>query len=479
MSADGGEPPVSPPPGRPKASELPSGDRLRYAATEGRSLTRHLLAWALGALVLVWASFIVVGFQTGVHEADELTDGHLASVVHLLLRQHEGKFDPMGPGARESEAAALAALRSHDYQQSMSVVIWDAQGAIVTHTGEAPLPTFTPAEGFADLSLGSPPMPWRTFSRWDPNDHSRKVMVLLSVRERDDLADDIAEQMAQPGFWLLPVVALALGWAIRRGLNPLRDLSRDVSALDVHENKPLRTQPHREFKPVVDSINTLVQRQHAALVRERELSSEMAHELRTPLASLSLHAGLLRSARNDAEREQSLARIEHDVQRANQVMSHLLALARASRTEMAEAAKPLDLLEIARQVVGDYAQVAFDSGHELALVGESPFVLTGHAVLLELGLRNLIENALSHTPRGTLVEVQLDPVARWLQVCDNGHLANGKARNDTAVAKRLSLGLGLGHRVVDKIATIHNAHFALAPPPAGFGSCYRISFLAD
>ncbi|MBC7992522.1 MAG: sensor histidine kinase N-terminal domain-containing protein [Rhizobacter sp.] len=431
----------------------------------------HLLAWALGALVLVWASFIVVGFKTGIHEADELTDGHLASVVHLLLRQHEGKFDAGGPGVRESEAAALAALKSHDYQQSMSVVVWSASGEVVTHTGEAPLPAFTPAEGFADLSLGTPPMPWRTFSRWDPNDRSRKVMVLLSVRERDELAEDIAEQMAQPGFWLLPVVALALGWAIRRGLNPLRDLSRDVSGLDVHENKLLSTQSHREFKPVVDSINTLIQRQHAVLVRERELSSEMAHELRTPLASLSLHTGLLRSARNDAEREQALARIEHDARRANQVMSHLLALARASRTEMAEAAQPLDLLEIARQVVGDYAQLALESGHDLALVGESPFVLTGHAVLLELGLRNLIENALSHTPRGTLVEVQLDPAARWLQVCDSG-----QAGETPPGAPGLSLGLGLGHRVVDKIAAIHNARFAAAPPSAGFGSCYRISF---
>ncbi len=436
------------------------------------------MAWALGALVLVWASFIAVGFRTGIHEADELTDGHLASVVHLLLRQHEGKFDPDGRGVGETEAAALAALRSHDYQQSMSVVIWGASGEVVTHTGEAPLPAFTPAEGFADLSLGSPPMTWRTFSRWDPNDRSRKVMVLLSVRERDELAEDIAEQMAQPGFWLLPVVALALGWAIRRGLNPLRDLSRDVSALDVHEAKPLRTQPHQEFKPVVDSINTLVQRQHAALVRERELSSELAHELRTPLASLALHAGLLRSARDDAEREQALVRIEHEAQRANQVMSHLLALARASRTEMAEAAQPIDLLELARRVVGDYAQVALDTGHELALVGEGPFVLTGHALLLELGLRNLIENALSHTPPGTLVEVQLDAAARWLQVCDSGVPAPAKVSSDPPSAPGPSLGLGLGHRVVDKIAAIHEARFAPAVPPAGFRTAYRISFSA-
>ncbi|MBX3621129.1 MAG: sensor histidine kinase N-terminal domain-containing protein [Rhizobacter sp.] len=433
------------------------------------------MAWVLGALVLVWASFVAVGFRTGVHEADELTDGHLAGVAHLLLRQHQGRFDTDGGS---TTGVDLADLKSHDYQQSMSVVIWDDEGQVITQTGEAPLPPFTAQEGFATLSLGAPPTPWRTFSRWDPGDHSRKVMVLLSVRERDDLAEDIAEQVAQPGFWLLPVVALALGWAIRRGLLPLRDLSRDVSALDVHEAKPLRTQPHVEFKPVVDSINTLVERQHAALVRERELSSELAHELRTPLASLTLHASLLRGARDEAERAQALSRIEHDAQRANHVVSHLLALARASRAEMAESAQPLDLIALARTVVGDYAQAAFDSGHELALVGDGRFMLAGHTVLLELALRNLIDNALSHTPRGTLVEVQLDPLARWLQVCDNGTPVSGLAPVEGAAPRRLGLGLGLGHRVVDKIAAIHGAHFEQVPPPEGFRTCYRISFPA-
>lgn len=443
------------------------------APARGRSLARHLLAWVLGALVLVWASFVAVGYQTGMHEADELTDGHLASVAHLLLRQHEGRFDA-APAAINGRH--LRDLKSHDYQQSMSIVVWDASGRVLTRTGEAPVPPFSQEEGFATIALGSPPAAWRTFSRWDPADHGRKVMVLLSERERDDLAQDIAEQVAQPGFWLLPVVALALGWAIRRGLMPLRDLSRDVGALDVHEARPLSTQPHVEFKPVVDSINTLVARQHAALVRERELSSELAHELRTPLASLTLHTSLLRSARNDDERAQALSHIEADAQRANHVVSHLLALARASRTQMAESAQPLDLAELARRVVGDYAQAALDSGHELALVGEGPWTLPGHAVLLELALRNLVENALSHTPRGTVIEVQLDPKARWLQVCDDGAPGSPALPEGVSAARRLSLGLGLGHRVVEKIAGIHNARFEAATPPAGFRTCYRISF---
>jgi two-component system sensor histidine kinase QseC len=65
-----------------------------------RSLTRHLLAWALGALLVVWVSFVVVGYLTGRHEADELTDGHLASVASLLLAERDGRFALRGDPRR-------------------------------------------------------------------------------------------------------------------------------------------------------------------------------------------------------------------------------------------------------------------------------------------------------------------------------------------------------------------------------------------
>lgn len=436
------------------------------------TLMQHLLAWVLGALVLVWASFIAVGYRTGIHEADELTDGHLASVASLLLSQRDAMF--VLP--REPLRAALPSMQGHDYQQSLSIVVWDGAGQVLTWSGDAPRPPFASGAGFADLQLGDPPEAWRTFAQWDGPQRTRRVMVLLNVQERDELAQDIAEQMAMPGLWLLPVIALALGFAIRRGLRPLHELSRDVRELDATQSTVLRSpHPQREFKAVVDSINTLLQRQHAALSRERQVAGELAHELRTPLASLALHARSLRGAVSPAERDASLARLEQDALRAGEVLTHLLALARASRTELAEAAQPVDLSELARRVVGEYAQAALDGGHELAFSGPPSHHLTGHAVLLELALRNLIENALRHTPRGTTVEVQIDPAGHWVQVCDNG--AHGAAIPPPArTGPALGLGLGLGHRVIEKIAAIHKAHLALVPAPAGFDTCYRITF---
>ena len=61
------------------------------------SLIWHLMAWMLGALVVVWASFVALGYQTGVHEADELTDGHLAGVAaHQAVEEVEVDYEGEG-----------------------------------------------------------------------------------------------------------------------------------------------------------------------------------------------------------------------------------------------------------------------------------------------------------------------------------------------------------------------------------------------
>lgn len=440
-----------------------------------RSLTTTLLAWTLGALLIVWGVFVVLGYKTGLHEADELTDGHLASVALLQLAENPSQFKVRGDMA---SLPGLSELKSHDYQRSLSVVVWDANGKILLRTGEAPDVPFTVAEGFEMLTLGNPSVAWRAFSRWDGAGHQRKVTVLLSVKERDELAKDIAEQVAEPGFWLLPVVALVLGLAIRRGMRPLYALSRDVDALDIHQPLPLRNlYLQQEFRAVVDSINTLAARYQVAVSRERELASELAHELRTPLASLTLQAHAIRNARVEAEREKLLVQLERDALRAGQVLTNLLALARASNTDLVEAMQDVDLDEIARAEIAQFGQSAIDSGHDLSLSSSGPFLMQGHPILLGLALRNLIENALSHTAHGTRVEIQLDSDDRWLQVCDAAPAAatGGEGKVDKPLSSR-SLGLGLGHRVVEKIATIHGARFETAIPPSGFTTAYRLIF---
>jgi two-component system sensor histidine kinase QseC len=164
--------------------------------------------------------------------------------------------------------------------------------------------------------------------------------------------------------------------------------------------------------------------------------------------------------------------------RAGDVLAHLLALARTSRAELDEAAETVDLDALARRVVSDFAPDAHAAGREIGLTSAGPFRLSGHPVLLELALRNLVQNALAHTPPGTQVEVELDPQARMLQVSDDGLRHSGDP-GASAPAGVQPLRLGLGHRVVEKVAALHGAAFEPNVPLAGDRRAWRLRFEAQ
>ncbi|MEO8387380.1 histidine kinase dimerization/phospho-acceptor domain-containing protein [Polaromonas sp.] len=437
------------------------------------SLTRRLLLWVLAALLLVWAAFAAVGWRTGIHEASELTDGHLASTAALMLNLD---LPPFVVVSRETARAVFPALKNHDYQPSLSVLVRDAGGRLLARSGDAPLAPFSEQAGFADLALGAPPVLWRSFSQWDAS-RGRQVMVLVQAEERDELASDVAGQLAEPGLWLLPVVAIALCLAIWRGLRPLQALSRDVAELEVDKAERLEARhPYREFNSVVRSINTLVGQQQASLERERQLASEVAHELRTPLASIALQAASLRGELTPLAREQALAQIGADAMRAGHVIAQLLSLARASRGDLQQQMQRVDLGALAAQVVAGYAQASWKSGHQLSVQGEEglegALEVFAHPLLLELALRNLIDNALQHTPRGTFVCVQWgsDNGGAWLQVCDDG--ADAAAANGPATQSPERLGLG--HKIVSRVMDVHGGSFTQTPGPTPFTRCYRM-----
>ena len=255
---------------------------------------------------------------------------------------------------------------------------------------------------------------------------------------------------------------------------PKSCLSKEVLTLNIQAGEPLqKAQRHQEFQILVDSINLLIVRYQAAMTRERELAGELAHELRTPLTSLSLHAQSLQGALSVLERKQAHERIAAEALRAGQVLQHLLTLARTSHAELAEAAVPLDLARLTAGVLSEYSQICLDNGHELALIGSGTYPMTGHKVLLEIALRNLVENALGHAPAGSVIYIELDAHNQYLQI-SNEQLKNTQHLDskDTVFPR---LGLGLGHRVIEKIATLHKGSFSETSDSDNIRR-YRISF---
>lgn len=410
------------------------------------SLSRYLWSWVVGALLVVWATLLMVAWYTGHHEANEITDGQLESVARLWLS--------VEPDKTLSTPDPIASDRARAYVQDVAVLHWvDGQLFTDTHSLAGSLGlTDPPARGFSNRlqTTGGGDVRWRVFAAPGQDEHAADfVAVLMDMDHRVDLGRDMALKLARPALLVLPLVALLLWWALRRGLNPLVRLSRDVAALDGLGGQRLDT-AHRfhEFSSTVRAINTLVDSLQTQARREREFASEVAHELRTPLAALSL----LASAARHEPTPDRLAQLEASALRAGHILSQLLELARAQRDGTGrEAWRDVSLGEVAADLIAAHAQQGFESHHELSLEQPmEPVVVQVQPMLLELALRNLIENALRHTPAGTqvVVEVWQTSSGVGVSVSDDGQRANAPVLSQA----RSTSGLGLGLRLVERIA---------------------------
>jgi two-component system sensor histidine kinase QseC len=299
----------------------------------------------------------------------------------------------------------------------------------------------------------------------------RRVAVFLDPARRDALAADISEHILLPALVFLPLVALMLASAIRRGLLPLQRLSGKIAALDVDAGQTLvPQQPYRELGVTVQSINALVLRLQAQIARERRFAADVAHELRTPLTALVLQARLARHGAAN-EQAQALQAVEQGALRAGRILSQLLDLARA-QSLTADPPESVDLCALALRVVSDHAALAHELGQDIALEApEHALALPGQSTLLELALRNLVDNALRHNPAGTYVEVR---VARdgagqvTLSVSDDGGDFNA-ARTPDAES-----GLGIGLTLVERIAQSQGAQLVRDAGAAPFGKRFAL-----
>jgi two-component system sensor histidine kinase QseC len=412
-----------------------------------RLLRRYLLAWALGVLALVWCALIAQAWYTSFHEARKFSDGQMVAIAKLWLTAAPS-------GTARTAPLALPGL-AHEYLQDVAVMAWD-NGRLVTDThgiGPGLDLSVLPSQGFVtvDVKVDGLAPSWRSYSvEAGDGGQRRRVVVLMDMRQRYELGKDIAEHVAQPAVLVLPLVALLLWWAIRRGLRPLDRLSSEVAALDGFAGQRLDTRHrYREFASTVSAINALVDTLQTRAQREREFASDVAHELRTPLAAMALQAS---AAQHDPSPER-LALLEHESLRAGRILSQLLELARAQRNNIAGAgtlmSTPVALGELATRLIAAHAPAAYESGHELSLLQpEEPVWVQAQPMLLELALRNLIENALRHTPTGSQVAVAVWQTtgARGVSVSDDGR------RPQAAPRAAEHGGLGLGLRLVERIA---------------------------
>jgi len=252
----------------------------------------------------------------------------------------------------------------------------------------------------------------------DPSRQLTTVLVAVDRGETLALIERFRYTLALIALLLLSALALLLPWLVRRGLRPLFDLGAAVQKMEVSnlgEQLELENPPH-ELQPLLELLDDLSARLGRSFERERLFSSNVAHELRTPIAELRNLAEVALRFPPSAEQSATFYRDAlATTLRMERTAEHLLALARLEEAHADLELAPLPLRRAAEAVLLRRAAVAAYRSN----IPEEASVRT-NASLFDLLLDNLIANAFANRTAESVVEIAALPSATgWLFSCRN------------------------------------------------------------
>jgi signal transduction histidine kinase len=310
----------------------------------------------------------------------------------------------------------------------------------------------------------------------------RPLMVQVSedLAHRDVLIDDIvAEFFSRVGWVTAPILLVLLIIDVvifRRALQPIitaSALAERIGPARTELRLPEEGMP-QEVVPLVRAVNQALDRLEEGFRGQREFTADAAHELRTPLAILRTQIDMI----GDRELANSL---RDDIESMSRLVNQLLDIAELE-TLVIGAGEIADLTVIATEVAAFIAPLALSQHKTVAVTGtRHPVPVRGNADTLGRALRNLVENALAHTPAGTTVAIFVDASGEF-RVMDRGPGVPNAEREQIFRRfwrrdRRRAGSAGLGLAIVKRIAEMHGATIDVEDRPGG-GAVFALRFAA-
>lgn len=285
------------------------------------------------------------------------------------------------------------------------------------------------------------------------------------------ILSEAREVLPMLGFYLALISAVVFA-VLHFGLRPLRRMSEQAAQIGpatLEDRLNLKATP-AEIAPLVEAFNGALDRLESGWRAQRDFSANAAHELRTPLAALRAQV------ENRLEPEDRKAAVQ-EFDRLSRVIAQLLMLAEAEHGQ-ARARESFDLVAVARRTASDLAPAIVSGGRQLefASVVET-WPAQGHPLMIDVALRNLLENAIRHTPAASCISVTVGP-AGTVAVSDDGpgvpaafadRLFDRFSKADPA-----SGGAGLGLSIVARIMALHEGRARLIR--TAVGACFELDF---
>lgn len=436
-----------------------------------RSLRWRLIAVLTAAMLLTWVVTGVVSYGMARHEAEELMDGGLAQVGHLLLAVMQDNEDQV-PDLAQRLASARGA-RDSIYEPPLEFQVGRGDGTILARSLDAPELPILGVAGYSDIVRHDES--WRVLNLVSAGGIYR-VQVSQDISLRDRAALEVASQTVLPLLVIVPLLILLVYIAVRGGLRPLDRLAGEVAARSPENLGPLSgRQVPTEARPLVSALNRLFRRVDRALENERRFTADAAHELRTPLAALKVQSQVALRSRDAAVRDKALEQINSGVDRAGHLVEQMLRLARLDPQQRLENPEAVSLPGVIDEVIAAVNAASGSAGRKIsATLPESDVVVRGEPELLRIALRNLLDNALRYTRPGDEVRVLLASAGEQVTVSvrDSGpgvpeSVADRLGERFFRGADGGPEGSGLGLAIVARIAELHGARLSAGNHPEG------------
>ncbi|MEX8193373.1 ATP-binding protein [Comamonas guangdongensis] len=438
------------------------------------SLGARLLLFIGAAIVLVAVLQGILAYRNALEQTDTLFDYQMQQTAFALRAglPVDAKGRPQG-------------TPPEDENNEFIVQVWTNEGLRIFESAlGAALPQMA-VLGFADV-----PARGTTYRVFSLQTRSQVIQVAQDMRVRQTLAREAAWRSLLPVVLLAPLLALAVWWVIRQSLTPVQRVRKELALRQPQDLAPVSVEGlPDEMQPLVQELNSLLQRVQQAFEAQQHFVADAAHELRSPLAALQLQLQVLRKAPDAAARDLAQSDLAAGIERAKRLVEQLLALARqeAGAAEQAQSAPAVELRGLVERALADIAEAAQAKGLDVGLSEEcSPqaaFSVQADAQSLAVLLRNLLDNALKYVPAGGRVDVgwRRDGQGRALVVEDSGPGIAAAERQRVLQrfvrgqgASGMAGGSGLGLAIVQTIAERSGAQLVLDESPTLGGLRVRI-----
>jgi len=237
---------------------------------------------------------------------------------------------------------------------------------------------------------------------------------------------------------------------------------------------------HDEMAELMRDFDRMAERLQGLMNAQKRLLTDISHELRSPLARLSVALELARQ-RSGTEAASALDRIDRETTRLNQMIEQLLTIVRLEGGDEPAIKSPVDLGELIQEIAKDAAFEAQSRHCQVEVDVADGCVVTGNPALLHSAIENVVRNALRYTQEGTTAQVRLEQgrgprgAEAIVRVTDSGpgvpeesldKLFRPFYRIDDARGRQTG-GVGLGLAITERAVTLHGGTICATNRPEG------------